>query len=262
MNSSFSLEGKTVLVTGGAGFLGRYFVEALHAAGARVGVADSNEEAARSLAAEYGDAVFSLPLDVTLQDSVDAAFKSAVDQYGAIDVVINNAAIDPKFDPSASLNEREFTQYPEDAMRQSVEVNMLGYWRVAKAAVAHMKERNEGHIINISSIYGLSVPHQDIYPEGTQKPVDYGMTKAAIQYLTRYIAGTYGKDGIRSNALVYGGVLKGHDSEFQEKYGHYSMLGRMVEPGEVAPPLVFLASDAARGMTGHLLVVDGGFSAW
>ncbi len=274
MKTLFDLTGKNILLTGGSGFLAEYFAMALAEAGADLALTYSrNKEKAEELAdkvkAAHGTQAIVLPMDVTDQAGVDQAFEDVINKLGGVDVVINNAAIDPKFDPQSSANDRLFENYPEEAMQQSVQVNMLGPWRVAKTAVRHMLQSGDAHqiggrgnIINISSIYGVVPPHQDIYPAGTQKPVDYGMTKAAAQYLTRYIAATYGQQDIRSNALIVGGVLKGHDEEFQKKYGQYSMFGRMTLPEEVGAPLVFLASDASQGTTGHLLTVDGGFSAW
>lgn len=265
--SPFELTGKRIFITGGAGFLGTHFVHALSAAGADVVIGERAEsmQAAHALAAEvheqYGKKGEVVEIDVRSEESVNTVI-DLLFSASSVDVVINNAAIDPKFDPSASANDRTFENYSEEAMKESVDVNMLGYWRVSKAAVRNMLKIGKGNIINISSIYGVTVPHQDIYPEGTQKPVDYGMTKSAVQYLTRYIAGTYGKQGIRSNALVLGGVYKGHDDEFVKKYGQYSMMGRMTLPEEVGAPLVFLVSDASQGVTGHLLAVDAGWSAW
>lgn len=260
--NSFDLTGKTVILTGGAGWLAEYFTKDLVAAGAQVVLTDVNEQALATRVEQFPERVSGIVMDVTKQESVDATFAAIIEQVKKIDIVINNAAIDPKFDPNADANTKHFENYPEEAMRQSVEVNMLGTWRVSKAAVKHMLEMGDGNIINISSIYGVTVPHQHIYPEGTQKPVDYGMTKSGIQYLTRYIAATYGKQGIRANALVLGGVEKGHEESFMQQYGSHTMLGRMTEKEEVGAPLVFLASDASRGMTGHLLTVDAGWSAW
>ncbi|MBI1833409.1 MAG: SDR family oxidoreductase [Candidatus Andersenbacteria bacterium] len=259
--NAFDLHGKVILVTGGAGFLAEHFVTSLLEAGAKVALADIALKAVQARAQKLRENVVPVHMDVTKQDSVDEAFAAVIKEFGRIDVVVNNAAIDPKFDPNSSANTKVFENYPEEAMEQSVDVNMLGTWRVSKAAVKHMLESGGGNIISISSMYGLSVPHQDIYPEGTQKPVDYGMTKAAIQYLTKYIAGTYGQKNIRANALVLGGVFKNHDDAFVEKYAKYTMLGRMTDPAEIGAPLVFLASEASKGMTGHLLVVDAGWSA-
>jgi NAD(P)-dependent dehydrogenase (short-subunit alcohol dehydrogenase family) len=243
---SKDLEGKIMVLTGGCGFLGSYFSKALRGAGATVVVTDVVEGA---------DEI----MDVTDQQSVDAVFAKVVKKHGKIDVVINNAAIDPKFDESATKNQRQFVNYPEEAMQQSVDVNLLGTWRVCKAAVKQMEKQGHGNIVNVASFYGVTPPRQEIYPEGTEKPVDYPMTKAAIVMLTRHIASQFGRAGIRCNALAPGGVLNKHDKEFQEKYAAHTSLRRMSDPDEVADSLLYLVSEASRGMTGEVLVVDGGW---
>lgn len=263
VNNPFSLHGKTVLVTGGAGFLGTHFVNALGAAGAHIVVAehpdaiDAAQKLAKNIKRKYGVEIQTVEMDVTDQASVDAGF----DTLEAVDVVVNNAAIDPKVDTS-DPNAVKFEHYPEEAMRESIEVNLLGAWRVSKVAAQKMLQQGQGNIINIASIYGVVPPHPDIYPKGVEKPADYGMTKAALLQLTRHIAALYGKKGIRCNAMVIGGVLKDHDKTFQKEYGTLSMFGRMTKPNEVGAPLVFLASDASKGITGHALAVDGGLTAW
>lgn len=246
MKKHSDLDGKVVLLTGGRGFLGAYFTEALKGAGAKVIVTDVVEGA---------DEI----MDVTDQGSVDAVFAKVAKEHGQIDVVINNAAIDPKFDESASKNEKQFVNYPEEAMQKSIDVNLLGTWRVCKAAIKQMQEQGYGNVVNVASFYGITPPRQEIYPQDTEKPVDYPITKAAIVMLTRHIASQFGRVGIRCNALAPGGVLNKHDEEFQKKYAAHTSLGRMSEPEEVADTLVFLASDASRGMTGEVVAVDGGW---
>ncbi len=249
IDSSFDLTGKNILITGGTGFLGQHFVSALKDAGANVIVTDITEDA-------------DIQMDVSNKESITKGFKQAIKEHGQIDVVINNAAIDAKFDPSADKNETLFENYPEELISKSLDVNLRGYVLVAQEAVKHMLETGKGNIINISSIYGITGPDQRIYPEGTQKPVEYAITKGGIVMLTKYLATTYGSKNIRVNTLSLGGVLKDHDKSFQKKYGDKTPLSRMANPEEVAPPLVFLSSDASSYMTGANLVVDGGWTAW
>lgn len=245
----FNLRGKVVLLTGGQGFLGQHFVAALREAGATVVSADIVAGA---------DVV----MDVTNKESIASAISEVIISHGKLDVVVNNAAIDPKFDASADKNSKQFENYPEELIDRSLQVNLKGYVLVAQAAVKEMLQQGSGHIINISSIYGLVGPDQRIYPEGTQKPVDYAITKGGVRLLTKWLATTYGSKGIRANTYTLGGVFKGHDQAFQENYGSRAPLGRMMQPDEVATPLVFLASDASSYMTGAELVADGGWSAW
>ena len=124
-----------------------------------------------------------------------------------------------------------------------------------------MQKQGHGNVVNVASFYGITPPRQEIYPQDTEKPVDYPITKAAIVMLTRHIASQFGREGIRCNALAPGGVLNKHDEEFQKKYAAHTSLGRMSDPEEVADTLLFLASDASRGMTGEVVAVDGGWSS-
>ena len=243
------LTNNVVLITGGKGFLGEHFTKALRDAGATVIVTDKGDSA-------------DIQMDVTSASSIAAAFTTAKEQHGKIDTVINNAAIDPKFEPSADQNTKLFENYPEELIKQSLDVNLLGYTLVAQEAVRQMLKTGSGNIINVSSIYGITGPDQRIYPNGTQKPVDYFITKGGVVMLTKFLATTYGSKGIRANTLTLGGVLNGHEKEFTDAYGARTPMGRMANPEEVGGPVVFLASNASSYMTGANLIVDGGWTAW
>ncbi len=262
----FDLTGIVVLITGGAGFLGKNFARSVAEAGGKAVLADVNEEitkkAAEELSSETGAEVVGYQMDVTSKDSINKIFDEVVGKYGHVDVVVNNAGIDPKFDANAQKNEKLFENYPEELMKKSIEVNLLGCTLVAQAAVQRMLKKGKGHIINISSLYGLVGPDQGIYPEGTQKPVDYSITKGGVVMLTRWLATSYAKHGIRANTITLGGVFKNHPEEFLKKYGAKVPNGKMLDTAEVGPLLVFLASDASSAVTGHNLVADHGFTAW
>ncbi len=235
-----------MVLTGGCGFLGKYFSRLLLEAGAKVIVTDVTKGA-------------DLIMDVTDQKSIDGSLEEITKEHGKIDVMINNAAIDPKFDVGVKQNQYEFVNYPEEAMQQSINVNLLGTWRVCKTAVKIMREQGFGNIVNVASFYGVTPPRQEIYPAGTEKPVDYPVTKAGVIMLSRQIASQFGRDGIRCNVLAPGGVLKEQSLEFQAEYERHTSLGRMTMPDEVSDALLFLASDRSRGMTGEVLVVDAGW---
>ncbi len=246
----FDLKGKIILITGGNGFLGQHFATALREAGATVLVTDIGGEP-------------DIRMDVTDPTSIASAFSDVIVRHEKIDVVINNAAIDPKFDAGSDPNSTLFENYPEALLDQSLQVNLKGYVLVAQGAVREMlQQKTGGHIINISSIYGLTGPDQRIYPNGTQKPVDYAVTKGGVRALTKWLATTYGDKGIRANTYTLGGVFKEHDEAFVKNYGSRTPLRRMAQPEEVGGPLVFLASEASSYMTGTELVADGGWTAW
>lgn len=249
MTQPFDITGKVILITGSQGFLGQRFVAGLRAAGATVMTSDIASGA-------------DVTLDVRDKKSIAAAFDEVLARHQRVDVVINNAAIDPKFDAGVDQNTKLFENYPQELLEQSLDVNLLGYTLVAQEAVTRMLEQGSGHIINISSIYGLVGPDQRMYPKGAQKPVEYAITKGGVRMLTKWLATSYGDRGIRANTYTLGGVFKEHDKDFQENYGARTPLGRMAKPEEVAGPLVFLVSDAASYMTGSELVADGGWTAW
>jgi 2-deoxy-D-gluconate 3-dehydrogenase len=243
------LTNKVIVITGGKGFLGEYFTRSLQEADATVVITDVHPDA-------------DIQVDVTNKESIKTAFEAIIQEHKRVDVVVNNAAIDPKFDATSDQNAKLFENYPEELIRKSLDVNLLGYTLVAQEAVRRMLAQKSGNIINVSSIYGVVGPDQRIYPEGTQKPVDYFITKGGVVMLTKFLATTYGSKGIRANTLTLGGVFKGHGKEFTDMYGARTPLGRMANPEEVGGPLVFLASDASSYMTGANLVIDGGWTAW
>jgi NAD(P)-dependent dehydrogenase (short-subunit alcohol dehydrogenase family) len=269
---SFNLHDRTILLTGGAGLLGREFAAALAAAQAHVVVADINQEAAQSLATEItaksGVKALGLEMDVSDRSSVHTAVKQTLDTFGQIDVLINNAAIDPKFDPAHRVaHTGAFEDYPLELWNQSLAVNLTGMFLCAQAVAQPMLKHSKGVIINISSIYGLVGPDQRLY-ENTEdatpvyKPVTYSVTKSAVTGLTRYLATYWAGKNIRVNTLTLGGVFNQHEDEFVQRYSARTPLGRMAQRSEYNSALLFLASDASAYMTGANLVVDGGWTAW
>lgn len=267
----FSLEGRTAVVTGGAGLLGKQFTRTMGEAGASVVVADQDFDAAYGHAHNLREEeirAIAVKVNVTDPDSVSALVDHTVAEFSSLDVLVNCAALDPKFDPQ-HLQEQSanaFEAYALQAWQSSLDVNLTGVFLTCQSAARTMAAQGSGVIINISSIYGLAGPDQGIYPwvNGTQqyKPVDYPVTKAAILGLTRYLAAYYAGMHIRVNTLTPGGIFTNHDDDFVSKYSAKTMLGRMAQVDEMNSALLFLASDASSYMTGANLVVDGGYTAW
>jgi 2-deoxy-D-gluconate 3-dehydrogenase len=267
----FSLEGRTALVTGGAGLLGRQFTRTLGEAGAQVVIADINFDAAYEHALELRASripALAVNVNVTDPDSVTAMVEHTLLEYERLDILVNSAALDPKFDPQhlGEQSANAFENYALEAWQSSMDVNLTGVFLTCQAAVRKMVIQGSGVIINISSIYGLAGPDQKIYPQvdGHQqyKPVDYPVTKAGLLGLTRYLAAYYEGRGIRVNALTPGGIFNQHDDDFVANYSARLILGRMAQADEMNGALLFLASDASAYMTGANLVVDGGYTAW
>ncbi len=267
----FDLHGRTALITGGAGLLGRQFSLALAQAGANVLVADLNRKIAESFSfslREQGLRAEGVAVDVTNPDSTRAMVQAAREIFGGLDILVNSAALDPKFDPAnlSSQGANAFEDYALDAWRQALDVNLTGMFLASQAAVQPMLAAGRGVIINISSIYGIAGPDQRLYerPDGSRqyKPVYYSVTKAGVLGFTRYLAAYYAGKNIRVNALTPGGVFNGHDETFTEQYSSRAILGRMANIDEISAAMLFLCSDASSYMTGSNLVVDGGWTAW
>jgi NAD(P)-dependent dehydrogenase (short-subunit alcohol dehydrogenase family) len=239
------LEGIVAVVTGASGRLGPVWIAALASAGARVVGIDltPGEDV------EVGD--------VTDRATLEAALTRIEAAHGTPSVLVNNAGIDQPPDPAARGGETL------DAFRRTVDVNLAGAFNATQVFGTAMVAASGGAIVNVGSLYATIAPEPRFYDHlpGFVKPAAYGASKAGVLHLTRYFARLWGAHGVRVNALSPGGVHAQQDPEFLAKYTARVPLGRMAEPGDLGGPLVFLASDAARYVTGHELKVDGGFTA-
>jgi len=281
IQEKFDLSGRVAVVTGGAGLLGAEFCKTLAEAGAAVAVADLHTVAAQNVAAaltQGGYRAQGFQVDVTNPDSVDQLAASVLSTLGRLDVLVNSAALDPKFDaealkkgaalsPSKGITPGSFEDFPLDQWNAALNVNLTGMFLMTQACVRQMiQQGGQGSIINICSTYGLNGPDQRIYiKDGKRtafKPVYYSVTKAGVLGFTKYLAAYYAGTGMRVNALTPGGVFNEHDETFVKNYSSKTILGRMARKDEMNGALLYLASDASSYMTGGNLVVDGGWTAW
>jgi NAD(P)-dependent dehydrogenase (short-subunit alcohol dehydrogenase family) len=267
----FNLSDRVFVITGGAGMLGTTYAWALGHAGAHPVIADLDADAAAGLALditeETGQRALGLRLDVADPESVERMVRLSLENFGRLDGLVNNAAIDPKFDrEGAGEHTDRFEDFPLEAWKEALDVNVTGMFLCAQAVTRVMREQGQGVIVNVSSTYGLVGPDQRLYEREGQppsyKPVSYSVSKAAVLGLTRYLATYLAGTGIRVNTLTPGGVLADHDDEFVQRYSSRTVLGRMAVREEMASALLFLLSDASSYMTGSNLVVDGGWTAW
>jgi 2-deoxy-D-gluconate 3-dehydrogenase len=253
--------------------LGTEFCKTLAEAGASVGVVDLNIEAAKKVVdalTKDGHRVKGFGVDITKPDSVKGLVASVLSDFGRLDVLVNSAALDPKFDPDAAskgIAPGNFEDYPLDQWNAALNVNLTGMFLITQACVKPMIEHGKkGSIINICSTYGLNGPDQRIYiKDGKRvafKPVYYTVTKAGVLGFTKYLAAYYAETEIRVNALTPGGVFNNHEEYFVKNYSAKTILGRMARKDEMNGALLFLASDASSYMTGNNMVVDGGWTAW
>ena len=265
----FSLSGKVVVVTGGAGLLGQVFCQAFIDAGADIAIIDSDKNALKEATAKIAETanqkVLAVNCDISSPESVATMVVQVIEQLGQIDVLVNNAAskgsnLDAFFQP--------FENYSLQTWREVMSVNIDGLFLVAQAVGNQMKKRGGGSIIQTSSIYGVVAPDQRIY-EGSEyngrainTPAVYSASKAAVLGLTSYLSTYWASSNIRVNSLTPGGIASGQNTEFNKKYSNRVPLGRMGEASELVGALIFLASDASSYITGQNVIVDGGLSAW
>jgi NAD(P)-dependent dehydrogenase (short-subunit alcohol dehydrogenase family) len=267
MTNLFSLKNKTAIVTGALGLLGKRHCEALAEAGANVVVADIDEAAAEKFAESLGEQHGGLKVDVTSQQSLKTARDKIITRYGSIDILVNNAAINDMFEnPGMAKELSAFENYPLDAFKKSLDVNVTGVFLASQIFGSVMAEQGSGSIINIASTYGLVGPDQSIYRNecGEQtffKSPVYPVTKGAVINFTRFLAAYWGNKGVRVNTLSPGGVENAQNEFFIQNYSAKTLLGRMAQPTDYQGALMFLASDASAYMTGANLVVDGGWTA-
>lgn len=273
IQEKFDLTNQVAIVTGGVGLLGQQFCKTLAEAGASVAVVDLNASAAKKVADGLnadGYRADSFAADITQADSVRAMRDEIISRFGRVDVLVNSAALDPKFDPDAAskgIAPGAFEDYPLADWNAAMNVNLTGMFLVTQACVKPMlAQGKKGSIINICSTYGLNGPDQSIYIKDGQrvayKPVYYTVTKAGVLGFTKYLSAYYAGTEIRVNALTPGGVFNNHEDYFVKNYSAKTILGRMAKKDEMNGALLFLASDASSYMTGNNLVVDGGWTAW
>jgi NAD(P)-dependent dehydrogenase (short-subunit alcohol dehydrogenase family) len=264
------LGGEVALVTGALGRLGPVWVEGLLDAGARVVGLDLAEAKipdafARLLDRDVDERLRLVRADVTDRESLTHA-RTECGQHGwSPSVLLNNAGIDQP--PTVLPRSARVEDIPTELFRDVFEVNVLGAFHCIQAFGPAMVAAQRGSIINIGSLYAAVAPDQRLYDHLPSdppflKPPAYGASKAAVVNLTMYFAALWGPYGVRVNALSPGGVVGGQDEEFKRKYAARVPLGRMAEPADLAGPLVFLTSEAARYVTGINLKVDGGFTVW
>ncbi|HEY6626153.1 MAG TPA: SDR family oxidoreductase [Ignavibacteriaceae bacterium] len=264
----FSLKEKVAVVTGALGLLGKQHCHALADAGANVVVCDLNESECAKFASSLPSLSLGISTDITHKKSVKDLKDKVISNYGKIDILVNNAAINDKFeDPLAALEESKFENYPVEMFRKSLDVNVTGMFLCSQVIGTEMANKGYGSIINVASTYGIVAPDQSIYKNEKNeqtfyKSAAYPVTKGAVISFTRFLAAYWGNKGVRVNTLSPGGVRDNQEKFFVKNYSSKTPLGRMAHPTDYKGALIFLASDASSYMTGANLVVDGGWTAW
>lgn len=268
----FNLHGRVIVVTGGAGFLGRQHCMAIAAAGGTPVIVDVDRARADvllgELRARYDVPATAWIVDITSDDAVRRNCADVRTRYGRIHGLVNNAANNPKVEDGQAAFTR-LEAFPLDVWQQDVAVGLTGAFLAAKHYGAAIAEDGGGTIVNIASDLALIAPDQRLYrdpsaPGDAQpvKPVSYSVVKTGLVGLTRYLATYWCDQNVRCNALCPGGVENGQDPGFLREVGTRIPLGRLARPDEYQGPLVFLLSDASSYVTGAVIAADGGRSAW
>lgn len=273
----FDIEGKVVIITGGFGYLSYNFSKILAEGNTNLIVTDINTTKQRDKIKELKELnsndTLIYDLDITNKDEIEKVKNKVVDKYGRIDVLINAAARKTEnfFMP--------FEEFPLKDWEDIMKVNLTGVFLCCRSIGKQMIKQRNGSIINIASTYGVVAPNPEIY-EGSNldeiyasgklkgmyrvnTPAVYSVSKAGVIMLTKYLAANWGDKNVRVNCITPGGVYnKRENKTFLERYSKKTPLGRKAYPNEINGAIVFLASDASSYMTGHNLVVDGGWTIW
>lgn len=271
LNKFQLLNGEIVIVTGGAGLLGREYCEAIRQIGGFPIVLDL-KDCRGSVNTDLAVFPAFIKCDITDEEQINKAFTRIRSRFPdtAIYGLINNAALDPKVvGTTLESSETRLEGFPRHVWDSELSVGLTGAFLCTKIFGSEMAKNGRGSIINISSVLGHVAPNQALYrKEGLQdeeqsvKPVTYSVIKHGIIGLTRYTSTYWSSRGVRCNALSPGGVFNGHSDTFVEKLSKYIPMGRMAKKDEYNSAIQFLLTDASSFMTGTVMQIDGGQTAW
>jgi NAD(P)-dependent dehydrogenase (short-subunit alcohol dehydrogenase family) len=274
IKTMFDLTGKVAVITGGAGMLGEMHAEAIAEAGGHPILADINADLAvdkaKTISERYSVDSMGIKTDITNKMEVETLLDVILKRFGRIDILINNAANDPKVKTKNEDHSwSRLENFPVKQWNQDIAVGLTGAFLCSQVIGSEMAKRGGGVILNISSDLGIVGPDQRIYlkqglPGEKQpvKPVSYSVVKSALIGLTRYLATYWAGKNIRVNALCPGGVQSDQPEEFIEKLTFRIPMSRMARKDEYKGAILFLVSDASSYMTGAIIVIDGGRTCW
>ena len=250
------LKDKVIIVTGGAGLLGKAFVESIIQHGGIAVIADFNEMAALAVKAELNSSrVECVGMDITDKDSIISVIKAIDKKHGRIDALINNAY------PRTKNYGQIFEDVPYEDFCQNMNMNLGGYFITSQQFIKYFKSKGVGNIINIASIYGVIAPKFDVYDETAMTmPVEYAVIKSGLIHLTKYLAKYLKGQNIRVNALSPGGIEAGQQAEFLSAYNKKCLNKGMLCQDDLTGSLVYLLSDLSTYMNGQNLIIDDGFT--
>jgi len=275
VKDAFDLTGRVAIITGGAGLLGEKHGEAIAEMGGIPVFLDLDSEkteaCARKIATAFGVKALGLVTDVTHPEEIANALSKTLEAFGRVDILINNAANDPKVEGAGLIggHRSRLENFPLDVWQQDLAVGLTGAFLCSQIIGSEMARRGKGVILNIASDLAVIAPDQKIYrqpglseEQQPVKPVSYSVVKTGLLGLSRYLATYWADKGVRVNAISPGGVFTDQDSKFVQRLCELIPLGRMAHPDEYKAAVIFLVSDASSFMTGANVIMDGGRTCW
>ena len=271
LRDSFDLSEKVAVITGGGGLLGEKHAEAINEYGGTSILLDINKDKAmlnaKNVTERYGGKCIAIYSDITDPNSLQSAKNEILDIFGKIDILINNAANNPKVEDDFSNNRLE--KFSLEKWNNDLNVGLTGAFLCSKVFGKTMAHRKQGNILNIASDLASIAPDQRIYKKmdiendhQPVKPVSYSVIKSGLIGLTRYLATYWIDKGVRCNALLPGGIFNNQEEEFVNKLTNLIPMGRMADLNEYKGAVAFLVSNASSYMNGSLLTIDGGRTCW
>jgi len=253
------LVGKLIVVTGGAGLLGREFCEGIASQNGIAVLADTNFEAAQAQAniicSKYPGRAIAALMDITSITSVNAAISELHEKWGKIDAVVNNAY------PRNKRYGKRMEEVTYEDFCDNISLHLGGYFLVAQQFIAYFRNQGHGNIVNMSSIYGVVAPHFEIYSETEMTmPVEYAAIKSGVLQLTKYFSSYLKGTNIRVNAISPGGIYDGQPEIFMRKYKNLCASKGMLDKIDVVGTLIFLLSGMSTYINGQNLIIDDGLS--
>lgn len=259
-----NIKGRVALITGGAGCLGLAMGEALAEIGASIIVVDMVRESctdvARRIHETYGVETLPLVIDLSEEEAVRSVSEKVLHSFGRLDILVNNAALVG----SSELKgwSTAFREQRADTWRLALEVNLTAPFVLVQVFTDALAASGHGSVINIGSIYGMVGPDMSLYEDTPMgNPAAYAASKGGLLQLTRWLATVLAPD-LRVNAITLGGVWRNQPEVFRKRYEQRTPLRRMTIEEDIKGAVTYLASDLSANVTGHNLVVDGGWTAW
>ena len=273
LKDAFDLSGRVGVITGGAGLLGVKHAEAIAEMGGTAVLLDVDGAAAEAAAGEireaYGATAVGMEGDITDEAAMDRVHKEITERFERVHILINNAANNPKVEGEGEKDLSRLENFPMDVWHRDIAVGLTGAFICSRLFGQSMADQGGGVILNIASDLGLIAPDQRLYgkdglPPDRQpvKPVTYSVVKSGLLGLTRYLATYWTDSGVRCNALLPGGVETNQDDDFVKRLSDLIPMGRMAGVDDYKGAVAFLVSDASAYMTGAILSIDGGRTAW